>query len=89
MLPKIYRCWIVYGYSWRVAWPLIILWLASLACTVLLVYSDSLLPVAATQDPEVARLRSLFYDAVTTFYSTHIATNLFSTGMTTLFCFVI
>ena len=88
MLSKIYRCWTVYGHPWRVVWLPIILWLGSLTCAVLIVCFDHLLSVAATQE-EFTRLLSLYDDAITAFYSINIATNLFSTGMTTLFCFVI
>jgi hypothetical protein len=89
MLSKIYRCWAVYGHSWRVVWLPIILWLGSLTCAILAAYWDFLLVLEATQDPEIARRQSPFYDATTAFYSINIATNLFSTGMTTPFCFVI
>jgi hypothetical protein len=89
MLSKMYRCWAVYGHSWRVVWLPIMLWLGSLTCAVLAARWDFLSAVEATQDPEAASRQSLFYDPITAFYSINIATNLFSTGMTTLFCFVI
>jgi hypothetical protein len=87
MLSKIYRCWTVYGHSWRVVWLPIILWLASSTCAVLVIYSASQLLVGP--GPEITRLEYLLNDAIAVFYSINIATNLFSTGMTTLFCFVI
>jgi len=86
---KIYRCWTVYGHSWRVVWLPIVLWLGSLTSLVLVTYSDSQLFVGTTPDPGTKGLLSHLNDTVTGFYSTNIATNLFSTGMTTLFCFVI
>jgi hypothetical protein len=88
MLSKIYRCWTVYDHSWRVVCLPTIFWLGSLTCVVLVIYFNNLLSVTVKWE-EFTRRVPLFEDGITAFYSTNIATNLFSTGMKFLFCFVI
>ena len=84
MLLKVYRCWTVYGQSWRIMWLPIMFWLGSLTCTFLTTYYDH---CGFTE--EIERFLSIFDGATIGFYSSNIATNLFSTGTASLFCFVI
>ena len=64
-------------------------WLGSLTCAILMIYCDYYLEVAVAATGEVKRFLHLADVARIGFYSSNIATNLFSTGTTTLFCFVI
>ena len=84
MLSKIYRCWTVYGNSWRVVCLPMIFWFGTLTCAILNVYYDYLTSVA-TDDSRIewGLVRGL--DALTAFYSANIATNLYSTCKITLF----
>ena len=85
---KIYRCWTVYGYSWRVVWLPIIFWLGSLTCAILMLYAD-IFGTAETTKRIRHKSAVLNFDAGIGFYSINIVTNLFTTGMTTIFYFAI
>ena len=67
------------------------LWLGSLTCTVLVVYYDypGLTAVTLGEEAEARRIARLSSSILVGFYSCNIATNFFSTGTTTLICFVI
>ena len=88
MLFKVYRCWTVHGQSWRAVWLPIVFWLGALTCAVLSTYYDYY-GLAAVATEEIERFLRLSDGATIGFFSSNIATNLFSTGTTTLFCFVI
>ena len=63
-------------------------WLGSLTCAILTIYYDYY-EAAAVATEEIERFLRLADRATIGFYCSDIATNLFSTGTTTLFCFVI
>ena len=63
-------------------------WLGSLTCAILMIYYDYNFLAAGTPE-EIERFARLLNGAMIGFYSSDIAANLFSTGTTTLFCFVI
>ena len=85
MLSKVYCCWIVYGRSWRVVCLPIVFWPGSLTCAVLSVYYDVRSSLITDANSAWRAFFKLF-DMTTVFFSCNIATNLFSTCMTTLFC---
>src|ERR1700759_4000317 len=81
MPSKIYRCWTVYGHSWRVVLLPIIFWFGSLTCAVLVVYYDCLTALAGEDSSTIAGIIEFLLadDTLIGFYSSNIATNLFVT----------
>jgi hypothetical protein len=75
----IYRCWTVYNYSWRVVCLPIIFWFGSLICAVLILYYYWVLAVATGDSSTLTRMLVRVLHAEIGFYSSNIATNLFST----------
>ena len=80
----------VYGRSWRVVCLPVILWFGSLICTVLVVYYEILYATSVTTQDYSSASRAYTKAADTTIgiFSSNIATNVFSTGMTIPYCFV-
>ncbi|KAM6492056.1 hypothetical protein JOM56_011780 [Amanita muscaria] len=65
----IYRCWVVYGKSWRVVIAPVLLWLAALSCSVLVICSQL-----------IVGWESGFYRLWVVFYCSNILTNVYATG---------
>jgi hypothetical protein len=79
ILSKIYRCWTVYGRSWRVVCLPITFWFGSLTSAVLYIYYDILFMATGESFHQVL-IKDV--DTQIAFYSSNIATNVFSTCMT-------
>jgi len=76
----IYRCWAVYGHSWRIVCLPIIFWLGSFAFAVLIICESHLLALEKKEDSTTIKRHFVKYiDDVIGLATTIIATNLFST----------
>lgn len=65
----IYRCWVVYGGSWRAIFTPVLLWLAALSCSVLVICSQL-----------IVGWESRFYRLWVVFYCSNILTNVYATA---------
>src|ERR1700759_3353859 len=88
VLSKIYRCWTVYGHSWRIVCLPIVFWFGSLTCIALVIYTKYEY-TRVTSATSAIKLLVSNRDVGIGFYCGSIATNLFSTCLIIVFCFVI
>jgi len=76
----IYRCWTVYGNSWRIVCLPITFWFCTIAGTILNVYYDHQMVVEMERGLDIVASGVRSADALIGLYASNIATNVFSTS---------
>ncbi|KAF7353728.1 hypothetical protein MVEN_01058000 [Mycena venus] len=74
----IYRCWIIYGKSWRIVAFSILMWLGGAACTAMIIH------VEATLHSKALITSSTLHPLVLSFWVLTIAQNILTTGLIVL-----
>jgi hypothetical protein len=72
---QIYRCFVIFAHSWRVAFVPVLMWLADLACSVMIIYIT-----ATLRRDAVISQQSLLKPFLYSFFCVTITLNFVTTG---------
>ena len=72
---QIYRCWVVFAHNWTIALVPVLMWLADVACSVMIIYITATLRADALISQQKL-LKPFLYS----FFSITIALNFLTTG---------
>ena len=76
MWRQIYRCWVVFAHNWTIASIPILMWLADVACSVMII-----LITATLRTDALISQQKLLKPFLYSFFSITIALNLITTGL--------